>query len=100
MSFIQQQLLVTGIGQLLGAVIRVRQYEAAEVLGHCVQMGVQHTHTTSLHLIWPGLQGVAGMGSSLGVIAVYTAARALKVHTGRSAPCKSKAAAHQDQRLP
>eukprot|EP00891_Asterochloris_glomerata_P008806 jgi/Astpho2/8806/fgenesh1_pg.00129_%23_8_t len=48
MSVIQQQLLVTGVGQLLGAVIR----------------------------------GVAGMGSSLGVIAVYTAARAIKVHTG------------------
>ena len=36
MSSMQQQLLVTGIGQLLGAVIRVRLCEAAELLGHCV----------------------------------------------------------------
>ena len=45
MSSIQQQLLVTGIGQLLGAVIRVRLYEAAELLGHCTQSSRLHTRS-------------------------------------------------------
>ena len=45
MSVIQQQLLVTGVGQLLGAVIRVRQYGAAELLARHVQAGVQPEHS-------------------------------------------------------